>query len=168
MVFSATFIRDAYSVPYLVARVKEAQVQRAVLQILAAKHIPAVSVDVGGKDIRGRAFGALKRAGRPDLTHLIAGKTGAGIAGVVDIIGVIPGKFLGPRWGVPLFLEMKAPAWYSVSDKTGKLIQIRAAGKLTPQQEQFLTTMGEAGAVVGVCWSAADLKKIFSEIGLEI
>ena len=168
MVFSATFIRDAYSVPYLVARVKESQVQKAVLQLLAARRIPAVSVDVGAKDVRGRAFGALKRAGRSDLTHLIAGKTGAGIAGVVDIIGVIPGAFLGLRFGIPLFLEMKAPAWYEPSPKTLKLIQKRPAGKLTPEQERFLTTMGEAGAVVGVCWSALDLREIFYKIGLEI
>jgi len=161
--FLCPFDRSGYSILYLTAQVPETKVQTECLELLNTLGIPASPVDVGGKTLRGRAYGALVRAGRKDLVSQIAGKQGAGIAGVPDLIGTIPAAMMGTPWGVPLYLEMKAPAWYEVG-KRGALVLKRAAGSLTTEQRQFLTTMTKAGAVCGVCWSVGDLRKILDSV----
>jgi len=146
-----------YAEPYLMAGVTEADVQGSILEVLRVLGIPALAVDAGAKKLRGRAFGALRRAGASTLA--LKGQTGAGCSGLSDIIGCIPG-------GRALFLEVKAPAWFT-RGKRG-LITKRAAGKPSPQQLAFLSTMHRAGAVVGVAWSSADLALIFKAAGLKL
>ena len=147
--FQHLFDRKRYSERMMMLRPSEDDVQAAILSALAAMGIPAMAVDAGAKKLRGRAYGALKRGGLS--TAILKGQTGAGMAGMVDIIGCIP------KSGRALFIEVKAPAWL---DGNGKVA--RSAGKPTDQQLEFLATMHRAGAVVGVAWALDDLKAILA------
>ena len=67
--------------------------QSQILQLLGLRGIFAWPVDAGAKAIRGRARGALTRAGADprQLGYILSGKTGAAKKGVVDIHGILPG-----------------------------------------------------------------------------
>lgn len=142
--------RSRYKASWLCLRPSEAQVQAAVLEMLYWRGIPALAVDVGAKRLRGRAFGALRRAGAS--TACLSGATGAGIAGLADIVGCLPG-------GRALFLECKAPEHLAAVPRGG-FRQVESAGKPSPQQLGFLDAMHGAGACVGVVWSVEDLVEV--------
>ncbi len=165
-----TFDRSLYSRAYLTACVSEAAAQKEVLAALQLKGIKAYANDVGAKSIRGRAAAVAKKNGASaqDMRWLNTGKTGAGAKGLVDIVGVIPSSVhkLGYPWGIPLYIEMKAPEWCELSSKTGQLIQARPAGKPSDEQIEFLHAMHDAGAVCGVAWGVMDLPRIFEAYGL--
>lgn len=144
-----------YSRFYRLSCVSESQVQSDVVGALQIMGIPAAVVDAGAAKLRGRAIGALNRAGasRAVIQAVNKGKTGAGVAGLTDVVGCLPG-------GRALFLEIKAPQWLMVSPKTKKLVQKRPAGEPKPAQLSFMDTMAEAGALVGVVWALCDLTEI--------
>lgn len=152
--FRRAFDRTRYALPYLCAGVPESEVQATTLRHLAALGIPAIAVDAGAAKLRGRAWGALKRAGVQDPGAELNGTTGAGIAGLTDIVGCLPG-------GRALFLEIKRPAQFAPSKASlGRLVVRKEPGAPTTQQIGFLTTMGQAGAVVGIIWGPGDLEEI--------
>jgi hypothetical protein len=142
--------RSRYKESWLLLRPSEAQIQAAVLDCLSRRGIPALAVDAGAKRLRGRAFGALRRAGAS--TACLSGATGAGIAGLADIVGCLPG-------GRALFLECKAPEHLEPAPGGGYR-QVGGAGKPSPQQLGFLDAMHGAGACVGVVWSVDDLAEV--------
>jgi hypothetical protein len=88
----ARFDRGRYPPGYLAIPHPESEVQGEILDLLSALRILALPIDAGARTLRGRAFGALVRAGRRDLTSALVGKTGAGTAGLPDIWGIIPPK----------------------------------------------------------------------------
>jgi hypothetical protein len=115
-------------------------------------HIQACAVDAGGAKIRGSAYRALKAAGVPNAGYIVQGGAGASIAGLVDIIGTLPG-------GRSLYIEVKAPAWYRLN-KQNQMRQSREAGKPSDKQLAFMDSMADCGALVGVVWSIGDLEDI--------
>lgn len=165
-----TFDRTLYSRAYLTACVSEAEAQKETIAALQLKGVGCYANDVGAKSIRGRAAAVAKKNGASsqDMRWLNAGKTGAGTKGLVDIVGVIPTWVhkQGHEWGIPLYIEMKAPEWCQLSGKTGQLIQARPAGKPSEEQMEFLEAMHGAGAVCGVAWGVMDLPRIFAAYGL--
>lgn len=154
--------RNRYSLHFLLARVPEDKVQADLLEALKWRGIVALPVDAGAKDLRGRAQAMARQLGanQDQLRWINGGKSGAGIKGLADVVGVLPG-------GRALFIECKAPAWFAPSGKTGHLIQDRAPGKPSDAQLAFLDTMHAAGAVVGIVWGPGDLKHILAAAGLD-
>lgn len=151
--------RSRYPDVLLLSHLSEATVQAQVLRGLHELGIAAWPVDVGGKTVRGRAFGALKRAGVKDATSVLRPSHpggGDGTPGFVDVPGVLPG-------GRALFLEVKAPAWYSLSRaRPGALVKDRDAGEPSDAQLDFLWEAHCHGAVVGLVWSLRDAISIVS------
>lgn len=143
-------------------RASEAVIQAAVMARLSFLGIPSAVVDAGAKTLRGRAFGALVRSGVPGSTAsaMLKGQTGI-LTGLVDIVGVVPQQVhrQATPWGIPLFLEVKAPEWLE-PDRRGGLRQFRAAGRPSPDQLAFLDAMHGAGARVGIVWSSDDLLEV--------
>lgn len=133
----------------------EAVVQKNVLVVLRQLGVLAFAVDAGAKALRGRAYGALRCAGRPDLAARLKGRTGVGEAGLSDVIGVT-------RGGRALFVEVKAPALY-VPDGEGGLVVERSAGQPTEEQLAFLAAAHRHGAVAGVAWAGLDAAHIYNE-----
>ena len=154
---------DRYSAPYLRLGLSEAQVQAFVIAELRQRGIICWPVDVGAKSLRGRAYGALRRGGMSASSAggVLLGRTGAGVAGMCDVIGIMPAD------GRAVCIEVKAPAWFSASIKTGKLIQKRAPGKPAPEQLEFLANAARSGAVVGVVWASTDLRAIFEAASID-
>jgi hypothetical protein len=150
--FRAAFDPARYPPGYLRQGLSEAKAQELMLQLLELRKILAVPVDAGARNLRGRAVGALRARGVRNPEALLAGRTGTA-AGVVDIIGALPG-------GCALFIEMKRPAYYAPSAKTGRLVQVHAAGAPTEEQLRFLTAAHQQGAVAGVAWGPTDLDEI--------
>lgn len=154
--------RDRYKSSWLCLRPTEAQVQEATIMRLSLLGIPAAVVDAGAKKLRGRAIGALRRQGLDSrvASALLRGDTGI-LTGLVDIVGTIPPKVhrLAFPWGIPLFLEMKAPEHLEPSPRGG-FRQVDPAGAPTPDQLAFLDAMHGAGACVGVLWSVDDLREV--------
>jgi hypothetical protein len=146
--FQATFERARYAAAYLLEGPTEAVVQARVLQALAARRILAWPVDAGAARLRGRAALALRWAGvDPKALH---GTSSGGIAGLADVVGILPG-------GRALFVEVKRPACYRTSPKTGRLILRHAAGEATDAQLLFLERAHRQGAVAGLTWGPTDL-----------
>lgn len=151
--FVHAFESARYPPGYLRLGVSEAQVQTAVIAALQVRRALVFPVDAGARMLRGRAVGALRRAGARHPEALLAGRTGAGVRGLADLIGILPG-------GRALFVEVKAPAWMVGSPATGRLVQKRAAGAPTDEQLAFLAHVHRQGGVAGVVWSARDLDAI--------
>jgi hypothetical protein len=148
--------RLRYSASYLQLGPREIEVQRAVLGELHRLGIFAEAFDVGAAKLRGRVRGAFMRAGMDEeLPRVMGGQTGAGLKGVSDIIGNMPD-------GQALWIEVKAPEWRGRHDgvEASGTIQLRAPGKLRPEQRQFLTMRHADGCVVGVAWHVLDLRTI--------
>lgn len=136
-----TFDRRRYGDNILKFYTTEAEVQEAILGALTYLRVKAFPVDAGAKALRGRAVGALKRAGLS--AEALKGRTGIQ-AGVSDVIGTLPG-------GRALYIEVKVPCRL---DSSGHVAT--AAGRPTKEQVDFLEMMQAQGAVCGVCWSAVD------------
>jgi hypothetical protein len=133
------------------SRVTEAQVQKAILDLLALYKVDAISIDAGGRRQRGRMMGAAKKAGI-DLAGISNVKTWYSIpAGFADIEGT-----LAPD-GRSLYIEVKAPEWLGSEGnrRAGKII--RRAGEPSPDQLDFLLSKHLRGAVVLVAWSPLEV-----------
>lgn len=147
-----------YPPAYLRAGLAEGDVQRAVLdRLLAGGHF-AVPVDSGAKHLRGRAAGALRRAGVANPDAVLFGRTGAGLAGLADVVGCT-------KHGRMLAIECKRPAHYVVSPKTGALVLAKngAPGEATDQQLRFLDECHRRGGIAGVVWAVRDLEELLAE-----
>lgn len=144
--FPHTFEPSRYAPAYLRSGILEAQVQeRCVARLITRWHARVTVIDVGGRKLRGqlvRRFGltpmALKAVGDPAAR------------GIVDLAVTFPGGLAG-------WFEVKKPARYVVSKRTGRLIQRSEAGSPTPEQLAFLLAQHRLGAVAGVLWSELDL-----------
>jgi hypothetical protein len=153
--FPHRFDPSRYSDYYLLSRLSEAEVQAEVVKALRELRVTCWPVDVGSKNVRGRACGALRRAGVINPASLLRAKhPGAsdGALGFADVPGVLPG-------GRALFLEVKAPRWLKFGTRKVLVID-REEGLPTPEQLRFLAEAHMAGAVVGVVWSARDAVEI--------
>lgn len=144
------FDRTRYPEDYLRRGFSEANVQLVVLARLRQLGCWAHIVDAGAALLRGRAVGALRRAGAS--TAALVGRTGIA-AGISDILGIAPD-------GRPLFVEVKAPAWLAPSSLTRRLTQRRAAGAPSEDQIAFLLEAERRGAVAGIAWAASDVDAI--------
>lgn len=141
-------------------RPTEKAVQKQILELLDLRGIFAWPVDAGAKMIRGRATGALKRAGLDDAARFVNfGQAGGARKGVVDIHGILDG-------GRALCIEVKQPEWLTVNGSSSDLIQLRGAGKPTDDQLKFLLAAHAAGAVCGVAWSTEDVEAILNEAAI--
>jgi hypothetical protein len=152
--------RKRYPAPWLCTRPTEDAVEQQILALLAAKYVRAWKTDAAAKVLRGRARGALHRAGasREDMKIVFAGQAGAVGTGKSDITGVMPG-------GRALFIEVKQPEWLEPNRATGQLIQVkgRNAGTPTDDQLKFLMDMHQQGALVTVAWSTEDVEQLIAE-----
>lgn len=148
--FRHTFDRERYPRNYLLMHPDEDGLEATALSFLAARGIPCAKTDAGAKRLRGRAAGALRRAGveRPDA--LLRGATGVK-QGLTDIVGALP------PLGRGLFVEVKQPAWL---DARGRIV--RSANTPTQDQLDFLNSMHRAGALVGVIWHISDLEELLA------
>ena len=147
-----------YQPTYLRLARTEASVQLAILDFLNHRHVLAWATDSGAKTLRGRAVGALRRAGHKDPNAALVGRTGAAHAGHPDIIGLAcwpkhPGRMVA--------IEVKKPA---------HIIAGRIAsppGLPTAAQLAFLDRVYRAGGVVGVAWSVDDAAIILGQLDVE-
>lgn len=146
--FPHKFEIHRYADAYLMQQVTEEQVQRSILELLAAYKVDAVAIDAGGRRQRGRMMGAAKKCG-VDLAAISNSKTWYSIpAGFADLEGT-----LAPD-GRSLYIEVKAPAWLGSNGRV-----IRRAGKASPEQLEFLLSKHQRGAVVLVAWSSLDVEQ---------
>ena len=159
--FICKFDRARYSDSWLALQIPESNIEKNILEKLRWKGILAVKTDTGAKTLRGRAVGLAKRLGgsKEDLAVMNAGRTAAGVKGLPDVVGILPG-------GRSIMLEIKAPLWLARSPKTGKLVVKRQAGEPSDEQIDFLTRAHRQGAIVGVVWAPEDLDRILAENGL--
>jgi hypothetical protein len=145
--FPWKFEIDRYGVLYLMQSVTEAQVQKAILELLALYNVDAVPIDAGGRRQRGRMMGAAKARG-VDLAGVQNVATGAAIpAGFADLEAT-----LAP-FGRALYIEVKAPAWIDAKKKI-----IRRAGEPSKEQLEFLLAKHRRGACVLVAWCSGDVE----------
>jgi len=135
----------------------EAVTQDAILILLRSKRIEAEAIDAGGKKIRGVVAAVLRSMKVPQATIAIvqARMKGAAPTSWPDITGILPG-------GRALFIEVKAPE--RVDLLTGR--QLRAPGKAEPEQLVMLDRLHQRGALVGVCWSMEDARRLLASVGL--
>lgn len=156
--FLHEFKRERYSPAWLRLCASEDNVEKAILDSLRHRGIRAHKIDAGGKAMRGKLLQVLRKFGiRPEVANKIAAMVfGSAPKGWLDITGVL-------RGGRAMFVEVKKPEWLEISEKTGKLVQKQAAGKLEPEQLDFMIRMHSQGAVVGVCWSPEDLDEILKD-----
>ena len=152
--YQTTWDRHRYTRAYLSLPRGEVHVQAAVLARLQALKAFAFPVDSGAKKLRGRAIGALRRYGAVKPEALLKGSTGAGLAGLADVVFVW-------RNGRAGFLEVKRPAL--IVD--GKVQMV--AGHATEEQLTFLRNAHRAGAITGVVWSAPDVDLVLRQNGVE-
>lgn len=154
--------RSRYKESWLCLRPSEEDIQAATMARLSFLGIPAAVVDAGAKKLRGRAIGALRRQGVAprDAAALLRGQTGI-LTGLVDIIGTIPPRVhrLPFPWGIPFYIECKAPEHLEPSPRGG-FRQLDPAGVPSGDQLAFLDAMHRAGARVGVIWSVDDLQEV--------
>jgi hypothetical protein len=154
--FPSQFEASAYDAFYLMSQMTEARVQEDILELLGLYKVDAVAIDAGGRRQRGRMMGAAKKAGI-DITRISNVKTWYSIpAGFSDLEAT-----LAPS-GRALYIEVKAPAWLDVQKKV-----IRAAGKPTEDQLEFLLSKHRRGACVLVAWSASDVLSYLKDRLLE-
>lgn len=131
----------------------EAIVARCLSWLTARGHF-VTEVDVGAKRLRGRAAMVLRAAGVRSPGKLLTGHTGAGMAGVVDIVGVA-------KNGRAIFVEVKSPQWLVPSKVTGRLVQKRPPDEATPEQLAFLHSVHVRGGYACVAWWERDLEQVF-------
>lgn len=149
-----------YPKSYLLLGLPEKEVQALVVANLRSRGCFVVVVDAGAAKLRGRAFGALRRAGISNPNQLLVGRTGIA-AGLPDIIGcTLDGRFLA--------VECKAPARFAVAQKikyvgspTMQLLRVeRAAGEATGPQLAFIREVRRRGGLAGVAWHPLDVQGI--------
>jgi hypothetical protein len=140
------FDRSRHKDLYLMSQVREEQVQQSIIDFLGRYQVDAAPIDAGGRRIRGRMIATAESYGL-ELGAVANVKVGRGIpAGFADLEAT-----LAPS-GRALYIEVKAPAWL---DREGK--EIRAAGKPSAEQLEFLFEKHRRGALVLVAWSWAEV-----------
>jgi len=114
--FLHTWDPARYRRSMLLGKVSEAFAQDEGVERLKTLGVFVKVVEAGGKNLRGRATGALARAGqsRGAIAKALAGRTDAQ-KGFPDTFGILLGR--------PWFIEWKRPAWH---DGHGKIL--RSAG----------------------------------------
>lgn len=162
--------RARYAAAYLLQRITEAQVQKAVLEELARLGIDAWPSDAGAAQLRGRIRGEFARAPEgsnrsASLKYIMGGRAGAGGKGLPDISGYLP-----DGTGRTLFVECKAPEWRELKQPGfghgGRVFsdhQIRPPGKLKPEQRAFLERAISRNCCAGVVWHPKDLALFLPE-----
>ncbi len=146
--FPHVFEPARYPPAYLRAGWTEAQVQAVCVDLLRRRWRAEVTeIDVGDRRMRGR----LVRLGLSPMA--LKGLGGSNERGIVDLAVTFPGGRAG-------WFEVKRPARYVPSRKTGKLILDATAGAPTDEQLAFLARQHRAGAVVGVLWAQTDIDAI--------
>jgi hypothetical protein len=136
-----------YSDLYLLSQVSEGRAQADILELLRVYDVDACPIDAGGRRQRGRMMGAARAAGIA-LAGIQNVKVGRAIpAGFADLEAT-----LAPA-GRSLYIECKAPAWL---DENRKII--RAAGRPSAEQLDFLLSKHARGALVMVAWAATDVE----------
>jgi hypothetical protein len=154
--FPWQFRRENYTELYLLSDVREGAVQADILQLLKNYRVDPVPVDAGGRRARGVLMGVAKKAGM-NIGTLAGVKTGGAITkGFADIEAT-----LAPS-GRALYIEVKAPAYYSTSMRL-----LRGAGAPSDEQLEFLLEKYKRGAVVMVAWSAAEVLVFLRPLLLE-
>ena len=125
----------------------EDEVQLEIIQEIGSLGMVLWHTDAGDKKARGRVQKLLRGAGHTDLAKDAAKVKGtSGLpAGFSDLHGA-----LAP-YGRAVYLEVKRPGLF---DQVGKCL--RKPGLPTPEQLEFLLSMHNLGAVVGVVWSLSD------------
>lgn len=162
--FPHEFHREAYSDFYLLSCLSEAVVQAQIKEALEKMGLLAWVVDVGAKKVRGRACGALRKAGVANPAQVLRAKhPGASDApqGFPDIHGLIPTRLSATGILVPFYIEVKRPLWLKFG-KRGLAVD-QQPGKPTPEQLAFLLSAHLVGACCGVAWSVADSNKILKK-----
>ncbi len=140
-----------YSRAYLLSGLSEAYVQQEGVRYLLEHAVWTKIVDAGGKNLRGRASGALRRSGASsqDVQNALRGRTDA-CQGFPDTHGII--------LGIPWYVEWKKPGRI---DTLGRVIS--RAGTAEQSQLDFLKEAHVQGALVGVAWSTFDLIAILGK-----
>lgn len=150
--FATTFDRANYSELYLMRCVSETQVQADIIQLLKLYAVDVAAIDAGGKRARGVLIARAKSSGL-SIGALASAKTGSAIPkGYADLEGT-----LAPS-GRSLFIEVKAPAWYSDT------ACIRPAGVPSEEQLEFLFEKHKRGAFVLIAWAAKDVTNALGEL----
>lgn len=145
--FPWKFDRGRYSDLYLLSRVAEDQVQADILELLRSYAADACPLDAGGRRQRGRMMAAARAAGI-ELAGIQNVKVGRAIpTGFADLEAT-----LAPA-GRSLYIECKAPAWLD-----GNCKLLRAAGRPSEEQLDFLLSKHARGALVMVAWAATDVE----------
>ena len=129
---------ERYTRSYAESGIDEKTIQSSCLAILNAQGVLAWAVDVGAKQLRGRAVAALRASG--GNVGALVGRTGAGTKGFSDIVGV------DRATGRAVFIEVKAP---------GK--------NPTEEQLSFLFAVRQAGACAGVVWAGLEVIPILAQ-----
>ena len=162
--FLHRYERSRYPLGWLTSGVDEDVVVQAVINRCRSLGAEVAVVDSGAKQLRGRAVGALMRAGRRDLLkHVNRGTTGVGESGLSDLIGTLPG-------GQALYLEVKRPEHLEPGVRARWRI-LREHGQPTDEQLRFLNRMWTAGACCGVVWSPDDAERVIRapvDLGREV
>jgi hypothetical protein len=130
----------------------EGMVQSQILELLRTYRVDAVPIDAGGRRQRGRMMAAAAAAG-VSMAGVQSAKTGSAIpSGFSDIEAT-----LAP-YGRAVYIEVKSPAW---TDQRKKIV--RAAGKPSADQIDFLLQKHQRGALVMVAWSSLDVEEYIGE-----
>lgn len=153
--FLHCFDAGRYAPGYLRLGLSEDQVVSGIVRRLQARGAEVDVVDVGAKQLRGRAVAALRRRGVRCPESVLLGSAGAGKRGAADVRFVLPGGRAG-------FIEAKKPGLW-VEGMRGRLVQELAPGQPTEEQLEYLASRSRLGAVVGVAWSWTDVDLIFSD-----
>lgn len=130
-----------------IERDEERVVQPAVVAALRARGAFAEILDSGSRKLRGRAFGAMRRAG-VDPSWAMKGATGAARKGTPDVIGCTPS-------GIFIAIECKAPALI-----VNGIVE-RSAGVASADQLEWLDAAHRKSAIVGVAWGPSDVALIW-------
>jgi hypothetical protein len=143
-----SFDRNNYPVGYLAREHSESEVQRDIIKALRQAGITVNHHDSGAKAMRSRAG---------------AGGPGAGDAGFPDISGFIPAyKWFAKNSGfpVPLYIEVKRPAYITQCFETGRIRIFKRAGTPTQAQLEFIQYAHVMRCAAGFAWSVSDALEI--------
>jgi hypothetical protein len=147
--FPALFDPKVHPVSYLlIPRDEERIVQPMVLLRARSRGAFVFQTDAGARKLRGRAFGAIRRAGG-DPASVMRGGAGALPPGTSDILGVArDGRFIA--------IEVKRPPVV----RDGRTIT--AGGTPTEEQLAFLAEVWRRGGIAGVAWGPLDVDRIWA------
>jgi hypothetical protein len=144
--FPHAYVHGRYREIYALSHVSERQVQENILEYLRLFSVDAVALDAGGKAARRRLIAAARQQGVPSA-GLASASTPDIPKGWADIEAT-----LAPE-GRALFIEVKAPRWVDGCGRT-----VRAEGRATMEQLEWLAAKQARGALVLVAWAVEDVE----------